>query len=108
MTQIYLRAQSKPLAATLTDIYTVPTFTSTICNTIVVCNQAGAPTSFRISVAPLGAADATSQYLFYDVAIAANATEFVGFDISLLTSDIVRVYATLATVSFSLFGIEYS
>ena len=95
--------QSKPSAATLTAIYTVPAATSAICSTITVCNQSSVATAFRISVAPAGAADATSQYLYYDVAIPGNDTFAATLGFALATTDVVRVYNTLATLSFSLF-----
>lgn len=95
--------QSKPSATTLTDLYTVPALTSAICSTITVCNQSATGTSFRISVAPVGAADATSQYLYYDIAIAGNDTFAATLGFALATTDVVRVYNTLATLSFSLF-----
>lgn len=98
--------QSKPGAATLTDLYTVPGATSTVASTITVCNQSSVATSFRISVAPAGAADTASQYLYYDVAIAGNDTFAATIGITLATTDVVRVYNTLATLSFSLFGVE--
>ena len=95
--------QSKPSAATLTAIYTVPALTSSMCSTITVCNQSSVATSFRVSVAPAGAADATSQYLYYDVAIPGNDTFAATLGFALATTDVVRVYNTLATLSFSLF-----
>ncbi len=98
--------QSKPGATTLTDLYTVPAVTSATASTITVCNQSSVATSFRISVAPGGAADAASQYLYYDVAIAGNDTFAATIGITLATTDKVRVYNTLATLSFSLFGME--
>lgn len=98
--------QSAPLATTLTDIYTVPAATQAIVSTITVCNQSGTATSFRISVAPAGAADATSQYLYYDVAIAGNDTFAATLGVSLATTDKIRVYATLATLSFTVTGVE--
>lgn len=98
--------QSKPSATTLTDIYTVPAATSAIVSTITVCNQSATATSFRISVAPAGAADASSQYLYYDVAIAGNDTFACTFGISLATTDKIRVYNTLATLSFTVTGVE--
>jgi len=100
--------QSAPLAATLTTLYTVPAATSAVASTITVCNQSSTPTKFRVSVAPAGAGDTASQYLYYDVAIAGNDTFAATFGISLATTDVVRCYATLATLSFSLFGVENS
>lgn len=95
--------QSKPGAATLTDLYTVPGATSAMCSTITVCNQSSVATAFRISIAPAGAADATSQYIYYDVAIPGNDTFAATLGFPLATTDVVRVYNTLATLSFSLF-----
>jgi len=57
-------------------------------------------------VAVAGAALATKQYLYYDVAIGGNDTFMATIGITLATTDVVRVYATLATLSFNLFGIE--
>jgi hypothetical protein len=98
--------QSKPSATTLTDLYTVPAATSTTVSTITVCNQSSTATSFRISIAPAGAADATSQYIYYDVAIAGNDTFACTVGFTLATTDKIRVYNTLATLSFSVFGVE--
>lgn len=97
--------QSSPLATTLTALYTVPALTSTVCSSLVVCNQ-GAATSYRLSVAVAGAADNAKQYLAYDVAIGANTSDTWTIGITLATTDVVRVYATLATLSFNLFGQE--
>jgi len=98
--------QSTPSATTLTDVYTVPSVTSAVVSTITVCNRSGTATSFRISVAPTGAADTDAHYLYYDVAIEGNDTFAATLGLTLATTDKVRVYATLATLSFSVFGSE--
>lgn len=98
--------QSFPGAATLTPLYTVPALTTTTASTIVVANQSAVATSFRISVAVAGAADTPAQYLYYDVAIAGNDVFAATLGITLGAGDVVRVYATLATLSFNLFGIQ--
>lgn len=98
--------QSAPVAATLTAAYTVPAATNTVVSSIVVCNRSATPTTFRISVAVAGAVDATSQYLFYDAAIGGNGAVTVVLGVTLAATDVVRVYATLATLSFSFFGVE--
>ena len=101
-------AQSKPSATTLTDAYTVPALTQATISTITVTNQSATATSFRISVAVAGLADTSKQYLYYDVAIAGNDTFACTFGITLGAADVVRVYATLATLSFNIFGVETS
>lgn len=99
--------QSNPVATTLTTLYTVPALTSAIISSIVVANR-GAATSFRIAVRPAGAAIANQHYLAFDVAIALNATMTYTLGITLATTDVVSVYATLATLSFNAFGVERS
>ena len=99
-------AQSNPSATTLTDAYTVPASTSTTISTIVVANRSSTATSFRISVAVAGAAGDPKQYLYYDIPIPGNDTFCATLGITLASTDVLRVYATLATLSFSLFGVE--
>ncbi len=99
-------AQTIPNATTSTDHYTVPAATSTVISSIVVTNQSATATTFRISVAVAGAVLATKQYLYYDVAIGGNDTFIFTGGITLAATDVIRVYATLATLSFNTFGIE--
>lgn len=99
-------SQTKPGAATLTDAYTVPALTTAVVSSITVCNQSGTPTSFRISVAVGGLADTAKQYIYYDVAINGNDTFTSTLGLSLGAADVIRVYNTLATLSFNIFGIE--
>jgi len=99
-------SQTAPSATTLTDSYTVPGATQAVVSSVVVCNRSATATSFRISVAVAGAADATKQYLYYDVPIAGNDTFVATIGVSLGAADVVRVYATLATLSFNVFGAE--
>lgn len=107
-TALKILGQSAPLVATLTDLYTVPALTTAVCSSLVICNRSATATSFRISIAPSGAADATTQYIYYDVTIAGNDTFVATIGLSLATTDVVRVYATLATLTFSLYGQENS
>lgn len=106
MAEIYnILGQSNPAATTLTDAYTVPASTSAVVSAIVVCNR-GAATSYRLSLAPAGAADSNEQYLAYDRALGANEVHTFVLGIGLATTDVVRVYATLATLSFNILGVE--
>ena len=98
--------QSNPLATTLTDIYTVPASTSTTVSSITVSNNSATATTFRISVAVAGAADDPKQYLYYDVSINGNDTFVATIGITLAATDKIRIYATLATLSFNVFGVE--
>lgn len=100
--------QSNPAATTLTDLYAVPSGFTVKKPQIIVANRSATPTAFRLSVAIAGVADGLTQYIAYDTPIAAN--DVVNFDsvVSLGSKDVVRVYATLATLTFSIFGEELS
>jgi hypothetical protein len=95
--------QANPGAA-LTALYTVPgggqtTLSVTICNTGVFAE------SYRVSVAPAGAVDHVKQYLAYDTVVAANTTNRID-NIQLRAGDVVRVYASNTSVSFTAMGLE--
>lgn len=105
-TAIKVLGQSNPLAASLTTLYTVPAVTSTVCSSIVICNRSATATSFRVAVRPLGAVISNEHYIYYDVTLAGNDTFIATIGITLATTDVVSVYATLATLSFTLFGQE--
>jgi hypothetical protein len=98
--------QSAPAAATATTLYTVPATTEAVCSTLAICNTSAVATSFRVAVRPAGATLATEHYTYYDVVIPGNETFAATFGITLATTDVVTVYATLATLTFSLFGSE--
>lgn len=107
-TTLKVLGQSKPTAATLTALYTVPALTTTTVSTLFVCNQSSTADTFHISVAIAGAADTPAQYIYYSVTIQGNDTFAATCGISLGAGDIIRVYTTNGTLSFSAFGIENS
>lgn len=97
--------QLQPAAATLLALYTVPAATSAVCSALKACNQ-GAATVIRVSIAKAGAADATLQYVYRDLPIAANDTFSATEGWTLATTDVVRCYSLSGNVSFNLFGVE--
>lgn len=98
--------QSDPSAATLTDLYTVPAATQAVVSTVTVANRDPTATTFRLSVAVAGAANANNQYYAYDVPIAGNESFTFTLGLTLGAADVLRCYATLATLSFQAFGVE--
>lgn len=97
--------QAALAATTLTDVYTVPGATTAVVSTVTVCNRSTA-TTYRIAVSIAGAADATKQYVCYDVPLAANETQALTLGITLAATDVLRGYAGAATVSVNVFGVE--
>lgn len=102
-------AQSTPSATTLTDVYVVPSSTTAIIYA-TVCNRAGSAGTFRVSLAPNGAVDANSQYLYYDQAIGANETYIIPHrgSITLDAADVLRFYGSSANFSVNVLGLEIS
>jgi len=98
--------QNKPGAASLTDAYTVPAATQACISTITVANQSATATQFRVSIAVAGAVDTAAQYIYYDIDIPGNNTFAATFGVTLGAGDVVRVYNTLATCSFNIYGCE--
>lgn len=98
--------QANPLAATLTTLYTVAALTSTIVSSLTVCNRSATPTSFRIAIRPAGAAIANEHYIAFDVPIGANEAMSFTLGVTLAATDVISVYATLATLAFNAYGVE--
>ena len=105
-TALKVLGQSAPLAATLTTLYTVPASTEVSTSSIVVCNRSSVATSFRVAIRPAGAGISDEHYIYYDVPIPGNDTFIATIGISLEATDVVSVYATLATLSFNYYGQE--
>lgn len=99
-------AQSNPVATTLTDAYTVPAATTVVVSSIVVANRSSTATTYRISVAIAGAADDNKQYIAYDAPINGNDVVPLLLGLSLGATDVIRVYAGAATLSFNIFGVQ--
>jgi len=98
--------QADPTAATLTTLYTVPASKEAVTSTLVICNRDITATTIRVAVRVAGGAIQDEDYLYYDLEIPGNETFATTIGITLATTDVVSVYATLATVSFNLFGSE--
>jgi len=98
--------QSLLTGSILTDVYTVPSATQTIVSTFLVCNRASTSTSFRIAVAPSGAADNPAHYIYYDVQIEGNDTFAATIGVALTATDKIRAYSPGNSGSISVFGVE--
>jgi hypothetical protein len=105
-TSYKILGQSIPAATTATTLYTVPGATTAIASTLQVCNQAGTAGSFRVAARPLGASLSTAHYLIYDTAIAANDSISLTIGMCLSATDVVTIYSSSGSISFTLFGSE--
>jgi len=99
--------QSAPTAATATTLYTVPAATEAIISTINVVNtHASTADVIRIAVRPDGATLANQHYLVYGLSLSAGATFTYTGGITVNATDVITVYSTNGTSSFSAFGSE--
>jgi hypothetical protein len=98
--------QSSPSATTETDLYTVPSATSTVASSVIVCNRSSVLSTFRISIAVGGGATSNKDYIYYDLPIGANDTFIATIGVTLATTDKVKVYSSNTNLSFSLYGSE--
>ena len=105
---IKVRGQVAPAATTETDLYTVPASTSAVVSSLTVCNRSGSNVTFRVAVVPGGGATGNANYLVYDLVIGKNDVNTYTLGLTLATTDKVKVYASTADLSFSLFGAEVS
>lgn len=106
-TSIKVLGQVAPSADTLTTLYTVPASTSTVTSSLVVCNRSTlTATTFRVAIRPAGESIADKHYIYYNVEIPPEDTFVATIGMTLAATDVVSVYATDTTVSFSLFGEE--
>ena len=98
--------QSSPVAATLTTLYTVPALKETVVSTLNICNLSTVATTVRVAIRPAGAAISDEHYILYDLVIPGNETFAKTDGLTLATTDVISVYAELATISFNLSGNE--
>mgnify|MGYP003640978290 FL=1 len=105
---IKVLGQLDPAATTTTVLYTVPNLAQTTVSSLVICNRTGGSITFRVSVHVAGASADDKQFLFYNEALAATTTRTVVIGMCLNQTDVVKVYASSADVSFNLFGVETS
>ena len=91
-----------------TTLYTVPALTSTIVSTINVANTGANQDTIRIAIRPAGATLANSHYIAFGVPLASGAVLSITIGATLATTDVITIYSTTGTSSFSAFGSEIS
>jgi hypothetical protein len=97
-------AQSAPSATSATTLYTATN--ATIVSTINVANTGGAADTVRIAVRPAGATLANLHYITFGVQVPPGAIFTFTGGVTLANTDVITVYSTTGTSSFSAFGSE--
>lgn len=110
MATAYKPAQVQGTAGVTTyaTLYEVPAATEAIVSTIVVCNTANAPATYRIGLDTSAGTPGASEWLVYDATVAANDSTFLTIGASLDAGKFVRVSSSANTVTFTAFLSEIS
>lgn len=101
--------QSNPSATTVTTLYTVPSAKEAVVSSISVANLAATAATFRIIIQPSADVSATildKQYFGKDITVGASDTTIITVGLTLATGDVIKIYASTATVAFQAFGDE--
>ena len=101
--------QSNPSATTVTTLYTVPASKEAVVSSISVANLAASSATFRIIIQPSADVSATildKQYFGKDITVGASDTTIITVGLTLATGDVIKIYASTATVAFQAFGDE--
>lgn len=97
-------AQNAPSATTATTLYTATN--AVIVSSLNVANTGGAANTIRIAVRPAGATLANEHYLVYGVQVPSGSIFTYTGGITLANTDVITIYSTTGTSSFSAFGSE--
>jgi len=97
-------AQNAPSATTATTLYTASN--AVIVSSLNVANTGGAADTIRIAVRPAGATLANEHYLVYGVQVPSGSIFTYTGGITLANTDVITIYSTTGTSSFSAFGSE--
>ena len=97
-------AQSAPTAATATTLYTASN--AVIVSSLNVANTGGAADTVRIAVRPAGATLANQHYIVYGLQVPSGSFLTYTGGITLANTDVITIYSTTGTSSFSAFGSE--
>jgi hypothetical protein len=97
-------AQSAPSATTATTLYTASN--ATIVSTLNVANTGGAADTIRIAVRPAAATLANEHYIAYGLQVPSGSLFTYTGGITLANTDVITIYSTTGTSSFSAFGSE--
>ena len=97
-----------PAANTLSTLYTVPNSTQAVVSTINVCNTASADATYRIAILPSGVGITNANYIVFNATISGNETVAFTQGITMDSGDLIRVFASTASVAFNAFKMEIS
>lgn len=97
-------AQLDAAVATTEVLYECPAQHMADVFSLTCCNRGAAADAIRVSVGLAGATLNDKQYLYYDLPVEGKDTFMAAIGLTLRAGDLLRVYSTTGTTSFSLLG----
>jgi len=106
----YKTAQIQGTAGVTTyaTLYSTPAATEAVISTIVICNTATSPATYRIGLEEGDLTPGASKWIVYDATVAANDTVFLTVGMTLAPEKYIRISSSANTVTFSAFVSEIS
>ena len=98
--------QLNPTANTQGNVYVVPAATSSILNTITICNQSAANANVDIVVRPINEALASKHYLVRGGILPAREQITITGAVTMNASPILAANTNGSSISFNAYGVE--
>jgi hypothetical protein len=94
-------------ASTYSVLYAVPTSTTTVISSIIICNTASTAATYRLSLSSASASPTQAEHIVYGSTVPANDSVFLTVGAT-MTSTVkwLMISSSASTVSFSAFGVE--
>lgn len=106
-TSYKILGQQCPSNTSQTNLYTVPSATSTVVSSLVISNITSSPASATVNVRQSGSASSNANTLLKDLLVPPNSINSFSIGMTLSATDIVSVTSNTANaITFQLFGSE--
>jgi hypothetical protein len=90
-------------------LYTVPSSTSAVASTIMVCNQSASAATYRIAIRPAADGSTTAKHwIAFGPTVGGSDSTSLTLGLTLAAGDKIQILGSSATMSFSVFGSEIS
>lgn len=93
-------------ANTLSNVYSVPSATEAVVNSIVVTNTGASNASFSLLVRPDTDSDGDKNYIIRGIIVPGNDSMTLNLSLTLPAKAVIKANSSLSTLSVGAFGVE--
>lgn len=98
--------QIETTANTLSNVYSVPSATEAVVNSIVVTNTGASNASFSLLVRPDTDSDGDKNYIIRGVIVPGNDSMTLNLSLTLPAKAVIKANSNQSTLSVGAFGVE--